>query len=180
MPLSDFFESCVAIVIKNEGGDKFTADVSDRGGATRFGISHRTLSFWRGFEVPVDDVKNLSRGEAEAIYKALYWQSNKLDQIKHPGIAFAMFDSGVLFGVGKSALNAQIAAQAAGCSTLKADGIIGPNTLAALNAVNAEVWLRAFQALFIVRINSIVDNDATQAKWKGGWLARIDRLKNLA
>lgn len=63
------FVIAVAEVIEEEtGGDPnggLTNDPKDPGGVTRWGISKRSH--------PTVDVENLSRTDAEALYKAQYW-----------------------------------------------------------------------------------------------------------
>jgi lysozyme family protein len=67
--LDSEFETAVAAVIEEEtGGDPnggLTDDPNDPGGVTKWGISQRAH--------PQLDVNNLSRTDAEGVYKAEYW-----------------------------------------------------------------------------------------------------------
>ena len=47
----DTFDRCVAVTLAQEGG--FVEAANDRGGATNFGITQRTLEAWRGARSPL-------------------------------------------------------------------------------------------------------------------------------
>jgi lysozyme family protein len=64
-------EQIVASIIKAEG-EIFTWDKARGDPPTKFGITQQTLAEWRGHPVTVDDVKNMERPEAEAIYMHRY------------------------------------------------------------------------------------------------------------
>lgn len=63
-------EEILTEILQREGG--FVQDPSDRGGATKYGITLRTLSAWRQEEATVEDVKNLTIPEAKEIYRERY------------------------------------------------------------------------------------------------------------
>src|SRR5882672_6955907 len=96
------FRLAVAFTLSKavEGG--FVDDEDDPGGATNMGITHKTLTEWRGVPVSVDDVKNLTRDEALQIYQARYWNPNKSDDLPAP-VAVVLFDGAVNSGPGESA-----------------------------------------------------------------------------
>jgi hypothetical protein len=117
------FQACVALVLKNEGG--FVDDPEDPGGATNMGITIGTLRAWRGQPVTVEDVRNLSQQEARAIYRANYWNPLRCDDLPL-GVDMVVFDFGVNAGIRRSAMTLQ---QVVGVAQ---DGIVGPETLAAV------------------------------------------------
>lgn len=57
-------------ILRREGGFVFTS--FDRGAATNMGITQRTLSDWRGRDVTIQDVRELTEREAREIYRARY------------------------------------------------------------------------------------------------------------
>lgn len=57
-------------IIDREGG--FVNHKADKGGPTKFGITHTTLAKWRGHPVTEEDVRNLERPEAREIYLSYY------------------------------------------------------------------------------------------------------------
>ncbi|MBB4041397.1 lysozyme family protein [Microvirga flocculans] len=128
------FEQAVAIVLLHEGG--FVQHPRDPGGATKFGITRETLSRARGRPVSSEDVRDLTRVEAADIYRRLYWEAVRADELP-PGLDLAVFDLAVHSGASRAAsmLQAQLA--------VETDGIIGPVTLAAASAADAPAAIRA-------------------------------------
>ena len=57
-------------VIRREGS--YVHDPQDRGGPTKYGITQRTLRAWRGQAVTAEDVRQVTRDEARAIYRRRY------------------------------------------------------------------------------------------------------------
>lgn len=60
VPTDDLFARCIAFVFESEGG--LSEDPNDKGGTTKFGISQRAY--------PNVDIKNLTRQQAELIYRS--------------------------------------------------------------------------------------------------------------
>ena len=131
------FESAVNKTLAFEGG--YSNDPNDAGGATNFGI---TLNVLRGFGEDVDfnhdgvvnaeDVKIMSREDAIAIYKQLYWNG---DDITSQAIAEKNFDMGVNMGVSSAAKLLQKAVVQSGYN-LTVDGNIGPKSLEIINSID--------------------------------------------
>jgi len=119
------FERALTFVLMHEGG--YSDHARDPGGATNFGITHRTLSKWRGKTVGPREVRSLDRSEASDIYRQEYWHRCKCDQLP-PALAFLMFDAAVNKGVGRAIKILQKSLNTS------ADGIIGPVTLKAVRA----------------------------------------------
>lgn len=88
-----------AFVARWEGG--FVNNPADPGGATNMGITISTLKAWRaskGMPAPtVEDVRNLTTAEADAIYHAWYWQASGADKLPWP-LSLIVFDTAVLHG----------------------------------------------------------------------------------
>lgn len=59
----DRFSQLIQIAMKWEGSE-YTDDPLDKGGATRWGITHARLSESRGYKVSKDDVRKLTKAEA--------------------------------------------------------------------------------------------------------------------
>ena len=111
------FERAFAIVVGTEGG--YTPGVGDPGGETRWGISKRAY--------PNIDIPNLTLAAAQGIYRADYWNRVRGDLLP-PALALVVFDAAVNSGVPQAVRWLQ---QAVG---VQADGVIGPVTLAAIQA----------------------------------------------
>ena len=116
------FEKAVEIVLQHEGG--FADHPRDPGGATKFGITRETLSRARGRPASVEDVRELTRAEAMAIYRWLYWDVVRADELP-PGVDLAVFDLAVNSGPVRAVRMLQ------NVLGVPADGIIGPVTLKA-------------------------------------------------
>ncbi len=117
--------------LRMEGGGQFTNKKTDRGGATRWGISHGALATWRGVaKVEPEEVAQLTEEEAREIYRVQYWQAVSGDALPS-GVDFYVAQIGVLSGTGTAAKMLQEVARA-GDSNLKIDGRIGEKTLTAV------------------------------------------------
>nr|WP_210340258.1 glycoside hydrolase family 108 protein [Microvirga splendida] len=108
--------------MQHEGG--FVHHPGDPGGATKFGITRETLSRARGYPASVTDVRELTRAEAVALYRRLYWDAVRADELP-PGLDLAVFDLAVNSGPVRAVRMLQ--------TTLgvPADGLMGPVTLKA-------------------------------------------------
>lgn len=125
------FDQAFEIVVGHEGG--YTDNPKDRGNwdsgvigqgnlkGTKFGISAAAY--------PNLDIVALSLEEAKAIYFADYWTKAGCDLLD-PGLALIVFDAAVNNGVGAAVRWLQAAVGVA------ADGVIGPNTRAAIERAN--------------------------------------------
>ncbi|QFR32817.1 glycosyl hydrolase 108 family protein [Ancylobacter sp. TS-1] len=129
------FQRCADIVLVHEGG--FVNHPKDPGGATNLGITLATLAEWRGTEVSVDDVRNLTPEEAREIYRVRYWNPLNCDALP-PGVDLVVYDFGVNAGPVRSAKMLQKLVGA------KEDGAVGPATLAAVATRAPADIVRAF------------------------------------
>lgn len=157
-----------------EGG--FVEDPDDRGGATKYGV---TLEEWirEGYDKDGDgdidkqDLKIISTADASKIAKKLYWDKVKGDEISSQSVAEFITDWAYNSGVSRAIKKTQTALD------ITADGVIGPQTL---KAINAAVPLTLFGYLKASReafYRAIVDHDATQGKFLKGWLSRLNQFK---
>ena len=136
------FESCVAYVLKHEGG--LTKHPSDPGGITNFGISLRFLR-----DVPEDNLKrvgifgevteqtiiDLTQDQAEKLYYSEFWLKAPFDKIMNGMLGKYIFDMSVNLGLHQAVLITQRACCAAQKlkDYVKCDGLFGSKTLAAVN-----------------------------------------------
>ena len=163
------FKNAVEEVFKREGG--FVNHPNDRGGATNMGITIGTLSAWLGRPATIDDVKNMTKETATAIYKRNYWDAIWGDKIKYYSVAAAMFDQAVNRGP-KSAIK-----QAQKIVGVTQDGVIGPVTLAAINNMPDSQFLPQYLSASAAFYNMLVQNDPSQGVFLNGWLKRIQHLQ---
>jgi len=127
------FEQAVEQVLRHEGG--FVQHPRDPGGATKFGITRETLSRVKRRRATVNDVRRLSRKEAIAIYRQLYWDAVRAEELP-PGLDLAVFDLAVNSG---PVLAVKMLQAVLG---VEADGIVGPVTLKAARAADVSDVIR--------------------------------------
>lgn len=146
----------------------------DSGGATLCGVTIGTFTDWRikkGKPVPtVNDLRNLAFVEWLQILKFVFWDTCKADQIANQSIANMLVDWKWVNG-NQAVRDAQFVLG------LVTDGIVGPKTLAALNAAPAS---SVFSRLRTARENAyrkIVANRPAQKKFLNGWLNRTNAIK---
>lgn len=166
------FDRALAFTFENEGG--FVNDPIDRGGATRFGVTQATLARFRRRPVTVDEVAKLTREDATLIYRSLYWDAIKGDQITNQKVATMLFDQAVSSGPGAVVPVVQTVVGAS------PDGVIGPKTIAAINQMDPVKLILEFVKSRQLYYGRIVENDAIQKRFLIGWLTRTHRLLDFA
>lgn len=159
-------------LIEREGG--YVDDPNDRGGTTHWGVTAQTLGEWRhlGRSASRAEVQALTETEARTIYRARY--------IEQPGFTWAaipygplqaqVIDDGVLSGTYTATRTLQ---QALGVTV---DGVLGPQTRAALRAADLPAVHRAYLRARVRRLLDIVVADPTQAEYIRGWVDRAIRV----
>lgn len=128
------FDRAVDHVLRHEGG--FVQHPRDPGGATNYGITRATLSRARGRPASINDVRRLTREEAASIYRRLYWDAVRADELP-PGLDHAVFDLGVNSGSSRAVMMLQ---RVLG---VEEDGIVGPVTRAAAREADVAETIRS-------------------------------------
>lgn len=171
-------------VLKNETGSDnpdesgYSNNPFDRGGPTAWGVTLKTLSIYRGHPCSPDEVKNLKKAEAVAIYKKMFWDPMGLDHIVDQNVATCIFDIEVNRGEHTAVIYSQYACNCYG-AYLEIDGYIGPKTLEAINKLSREDFITAFYEEVIEGYRDIVKANANQAIFLHGWENRSERLLTL-
>jgi lysozyme family protein len=124
-------------IYDHEGG--YADHPRDPGGATKYGITHITLADYRGQPVTKEDVRNLTRLEANKIYRSRYWEVVQGDALPY-GFDLVAMDGAVNSGPKRGVRWLQIGVGA------KADGAVGPATIEAARAAPVEGISRACAA----------------------------------
>lgn len=127
------FNTAFERLISHEGG--YVNHPDDPGGETNWGITKRT-AMAQGY---TGSMRELTRDQAKAIYKLAYWDRAKADQYDF-AIGFQLFDAAVNHGIGNAVRFLQRAVGTAD------DGIVGPNTLSAIRAMDVNDVLMRFNA----------------------------------
>jgi len=162
-----------------EGG--YVNDPDDNGGETYKGIARNFWEKWQGWVI-VDKYKQVAHNRAElgkildgnaelqsfveAFYKKNFWDEVRGDDITDQEVANNIYDFAVNSGVGRASRYAQRVVGAV------EDGDIGNNSIKAINAYDAEMFVHAFKKAREGFYRKIVDNNPSQAKFLYGWLSR--------
>ena len=162
-------EMLVSDLIEREGG--FVNHPDDTGGATNMGITLLTLSNWRNWDCTTDDIENLTYEEASDIYLSEYWDEPKLSNLNVELVVLEMlFDAAVHHGPARSI---KLLQKAAGVTT---DGVIGPQTRAAVNQIDPVKLAAYLIAARVAYIGSIITASPKQAAFAAGWANRMEEM----
>lgn len=146
MSRDELFALVHPFVMKWEG-DRYTDNPRDNGGATKYGITQRTLTGWLGRKASKAEVRNLTRETADKIFKANYFDRVKCEQMS-PRIAAVVYNGAVLHGVSRTGRFVQKALNALGArvdgKTVDVDGVVGKQTLAGIQNTNADSLCKAY------------------------------------
>lgn len=140
----------------------YTNTPGDPGGPTNYGITIKTLSAVRGRSVTVDDVKNLTKDEAEQILRKEYATPIQYDSLP-PGVDYCVLDCCVNSGPERAAEILQ------GCVGVKTDGIIGAKTLDAVRTTNPQRLIVDYCAKRVEFMQSLT----TWGQFGRGWTIRV-------
>ena len=164
----DNFKQALSEVLKDEGG--YSNHPKDPGGATNYGIIQRVYDAYRTrVGMPAQSVKQISRPEVEAIYRASYWDLGKCGSLPD-GVDYVVFDGCVNSGVKQSIKWLQRAL------AVKDDGIIGPATIAAAKAYPDHALL--VEKICDLRLK-FLQALSTWSTFGRGWSRRVARVRNV-
>lgn len=153
------FDTAFEKLLGHEGG--FSDHAADPGGKTRYGITEAVAREvgYRG------DMRELPLDLAKRIYIERYWRPVRADELP-AGVRYAVFDAAVNSGPGQAVKWLQRAAGVAD------DGVLGPKTLAAVNALNADSLRSKILAQRLRFMSSLPNWPA----FSRGWSRRIADL----
>ncbi len=134
----------------------------DTGGLTKYGVAQNAN--------PEVDVQNLDLAKTMEVYFTKYWTAGQCHKLINPAVTIFQFDMTVNHGLGRAA---KILQQACGAV---ADGVLGPKTLALANAMDPTKLVKEMSSIRAARYHSIVQANASQAKFLKGWLRRNDEV----
>lgn len=171
-----------------EGG--YVNDPDDPGGETYKGISRVYNPYWKGWEI-IDDLKRATGFPETAykhkhlnelkrqLYKTMYWDVNKLDDVHNQAIANEMYDTGVNMS---AVLVAEYLQQALNLANdrgrlypdIVEDAMIGKRTLHALHQhPNPAVILKILNVLQGHRYIQLARKNPKLEKYINGWYKRV-------
>lgn len=168
------FQKFNRFVARVEGG--FVNHPDDKGGATNMGVTIRTLAAWRGGEVSEEDVRNLTREEADAIYFINYYSACRCSEMP-ARMAMVVYNCAVLSGPKRAVEFVQKGFNALGLHAnggpLEVDGVLGPMTMGALRKTDASALSEAFMDVQEAYLRGL----DTFPTFGAGWLNRMGALR---
>lgn len=185
------FEISYKIIYDKEGG--YVNHPDDKGGETIFGISRKYHPSWGGWQM-VDQAKwfctekegskawdieltNHCKANEGIVrlkldfFKTLFWNPLQLDLVTSQKIANALFDASVNHDPKDAARMAQKALK------IKEDGIVGNQTISALNSVSEWSFLNAFCSARKEYYYNLVKKNPSQQVFLNGWISRAESFK---
>lgn len=156
-------------ILSWEGG--FANVKGDKGGATKYGV---TIATWKaqGYDkdgdgdIDVNDLKAITSADAMEICRKNYWNRWMADEINSQSIANILVDW--VWSSGSNGI--RIPQQMLG---VKADGVVGPKTIAALNRQNPREFFYKLKERRKKFLEDIVAKSPGQKKFLKGWLNRL-------
>lgn len=158
------FEEAFSATMRREGGYQLHQVEGDAGGLTYAGIARNRNPQWPGWAY-VDRGETPPTEMVRAFYRANYWQPIRGDELRSD-IAASIFDFGVNAGPRLAVKLAQAVAR------VEADGVMGPRSLAALNAMSPAAFAGAYALAKVKRYADICNRDPSQRKFLLGWINR--------
>lgn len=162
------FTSAVEKLLIWEGGK--VNDPADPGGKTNMGITQKSLDAfhfqWVSSALP-KDVFALTRAQASDFYFYEYWFPCRGKLINSQPLADLLLSMAVLQGKKPAVRRLQ------GLLGLSADGFMGLQTLAALNAANPKALLLTYAEVNRMFFRKLADSRPTSQKFLQGWLNRV-------
>jgi lysozyme family protein len=158
------WDASFKMVLKHEGG--FVNHPKDPGGMTNLGVTKRAWEEYVGHEVDEAAMRALTPEIVQPFYKKCYWDKIRGDDLPS-GIDYAAYDLAVNSGTGRAAKYLQ---QIAGVT---ADGAIGPKSIEAIKACNAE---ETVDALCDMRLD-FLKRLPTWDTFGKGWGRRVEEVE---
>lgn len=165
-------EPLAKFILSYEGG--FVNDPNDSGGATNKGV---TIATWRaqGYDkdgdgdIDVQDLKIITEADAVSIMRRNYWNRWHGDEIKDQSVANMLVDW--VWSSGKPAIT--LVQQMLG---VKADGIVGAKTIAALNAQYPRTFLQKLRLRRLRFLDGVVKATPKKKRFIAGWYRRVNAI----
>lgn len=168
-PVGSDFDRCVAVTLREEGGN----DVSSGGGdRTSRGIEQiGDWDVWRQTHPGLPaDVFDAPQDQILEIYKEQYWNPLFCDNLPN-GVDLVVFDHGVLGGIGTSARLLQTIVGT------DVDGEIGPLTIAAAASIDPVTLVNTFCDGRQAYYNGLVAKNSKYQQDIKGWTNRVAAVR---
>ncbi len=180
---SALFLKAIDVVFKHEG--YYSNDKDDPGGATKYGWSLRAaqnagdldLDGILDFDIDgdgdidIEDIKALDMDDAKRLYKIHYWDLYGYEELPEI-IAIKTFDLAVVMGARQAHKLLQRAVRSANHPQIADDGIIGSQTLKAVQSCEKSELIAALRSEAAGFFRLLVNIRPRSKKYLNGWLNR--------
>lgn len=165
------FQRALNHVLHYEGG--YVDHPKDPGGATKFGITRRTLAKWRTirpwWQLPKTAVKKMGRVEAAQIYYKHYWLRSGIDTMPE-ALGFVVFDFAVNSGPSRAVKHLQW------LLSVGVDGGVGLVTQAALKQYCQTHTEQELIKVYVARRHRFLRRLRTYSVFGRGWSNRLSNV----
>lgn len=169
-------------VLQHEGG--FSDSKSDRGGKTFRGITWKSYCYWRkkiGATPELSHHSSLSDEEVLSFYISIFIQPYNIEGYRYDWTREAMFSASIMHGGAPAAVMAQKTVNDISRDKLKADGIPGELTRAAINIIPTVIFVNNLSIKRVIFVDRLVQRtvskgDPLQANNLVGWHNRFLRF----
>ncbi|SJZ53744.1 glycoside hydrolase family 108 protein [Selenihalanaerobacter shriftii] len=164
------FEKAFEKILEYEGD--YSNDEDDHGGKTKYGITEE-LARNVGY---TGSIKELTLEKAKDIYYNNFWIKYNYNEIGDDRVAIECFEQAVNMGPDTAIKNLQKAYNLLSNNEIVVDGIVGPQTLNAVNnnCEHKDALLKLLNIFQAEKYIGIVKNDESQKKFIRGWLKRVE------
>jgi lysozyme family protein len=163
------FKEIIKKVLKNEGG--YVNNPKDSGGETYKGITKKYYPEWNGWEI-VDSLTDKNE-EHELLndlvydfYRENYYEPLNIEKVNSKNVQYQILDTSINMG---RITTTKLLQTVVGVT---ADGIIGNNTLNAVNMLDEEKLLLRFKISKIARYAHLVNKYPKNKVFLSGWINR--------
>jgi lysozyme family protein len=170
------FQPALQLTLAHEGGffhNPVTGEIVNRGITLTFILNS-------GYCPTADAafIQNLTLDQTAAIYQKYFWDAHNIGQINDQNLANKVFDLTVNMGPGTATHEGALTLlQRAVCDcggNCQIDGIIGSQSIAQVNALNAVQLLAAYRQRAEARYQAIAAANQELAGNLDGWLNRLN------
>jgi lysozyme family protein len=165
--MKENFEKALESVLHHEGG--FVNHPKDPGGITNLGCTKRVWEEWVGHPVTEQNMRDLKAADVAPLYKQKYWDKVSGDYLP-AGVDYAVFDTAINSGPGRAVKMLQA------CVNVEVDGVLGPNSLKAVNAFDVETLISDYSK----RRLSFLTELSTWPTFGKGWERRVNEVADAA
>ncbi len=171
----DYFDHAYHVILGHEGG--FTDDSTDKGGATKYGIS---LAFLKAEnidvdgdgDIDIDDIKVLTKEKSEDLYYKIFWIKNSYNQIESEEIAIKLMDTAVNMGASRAHKILKNSLNAIMMEDIKVNGVLDEETIEIINIIDSSILLAEFRKEQAAFYQYLIDKTPAYIKYKNGWMNR--------